>query len=78
MSALPALQGVNGPVGGTRTVGVGVGDGLRLGVAEGEEVTEADGLVIAEGLGVGAASAGLEKRARAKDAEAAMAPEILK
>jgi len=56
---LPALHGVNGPVGATRVVAVGVGeldgefelDGVELGV----------GLAVCEGLGVGAANAGLAR-----------------
>jgi hypothetical protein len=70
VSALPALHGGNGPVGGMRGVGVGVAEGLA--VAAGE------GLVVSDGLGVGAAIAGLEKSANAKEATAVTAAEILK
>lgn len=64
---MAALQAGNGPVGGTRTVGVGLGVALLAG----------DGLVVSEGLGVGAAMAGLEKRANDKVATAARPAGIL-
>jgi hypothetical protein len=70
--ALAALHGVNGPVGGTRTVGLG--DGVALGLA----LEVGEGLVVSDGLGVGAATAGLTKRASAKEDAATMPAEILK
>lgn len=59
--ALPALQGVNGPVGATRglAVALGVADGLAEGVADAEPVGTGVGLVVSDGLGVGAAKTGL-------------------
>lgn len=67
VSALPALQGAKGPVGGTR---VGVGCGVALAVALGLEfavgVASGDGLVVSDGLGVGAASAGPANSVNAK------------
>ena len=79
VSALPALHGGNGPVGGTRGAGVGVADGLAA-LAEGAALgeTEGVGLVVSEGLGVGAAIAGLEKSANAKVAAAVSAAGILR
>ena len=71
---LPALQGVNGPAGGTRRVGVGDGVAETRGVA----VAVGDGLVVSEGLGVGAAEAGLANSANAKEAAVAKAAEILR
>ena len=73
VSVLPALQGVNGPVGGIRWVGVGDDVAEPFGVAEAVGV----GLVVSEGLGVGAATAGLAKSAKAKVAAVAKAAEIL-
>ena len=64
MRAFPALQGVNGPVGGTRWVGVGDGVADAVGLAE----AVGEGLVVSEGLGVGAATAGLAKSANDRDA----------
>ena len=78
VSALPALHGGNGPVGGMRGVGVGVAEGLAEAVAEGLAVATGEGLVVSDGLGVGAAIAGLEKSANAKAATAVTAAEILK
>ena len=84
MSALPALHGGKGPVGAIRGVGawVGAGVGVAAGVAEalaeGLAVAAGDGLVVSEGLGVGAAIAGLENRANAKEAAALAPAEILK
>lgn len=73
MSDLPALQGVNGPVGGTRAAVVGL--------AEGEaEVTGVDvgvGLVVSEGLGDGAAIADPVARLTARRAPEASPAEIL-
>jgi hypothetical protein len=70
----PALQGVNGPVGGTRWVGLadGVAEEAGLAVALGE------GLVVSEGLGVGAATAGPEKNATERAVAAMSAVEILR
>jgi hypothetical protein len=45
-------------VGGIRGVALGVGEAVALGVAE----ENGEGLVVSDGLGVGAANAGLEKR----------------
>lgn len=70
--AVFALQGAKGPVGGTRTVGLG--DSVALGLA----LEDGDGLVVSEGLGVGAANAGPAKIASAKDDAVAMPAEILK
>jgi hypothetical protein len=68
----PALQGANGPVGGTRWVGLvdGVADGLAVALGE--------GLVVSEGLGVGAATAGPEKNETDRDVTAMSAVEILR
>ena len=74
MRAFPALQGVNGPVGGTRGVGVGAGVAEPVGLAE----AVGEGLVVSEGLGVGAATAGLARSANDKDAAVANAAEILR
>jgi hypothetical protein len=74
VSVLPALQGVKGPVGGIRWVGVGDGVAVPFGVAEAVGV----GLVVSDGLGVGAADAGLAKSANARDAAVANAAEILR
>ena len=74
MRAFPALQGANGPVGGTRRVGVGDGVAETVGLAE----AVGEGLVVSEGLGVGAATAGLAKSANDKDAAVANAAEILR
>jgi hypothetical protein len=71
---LPALHGVKGPVGGILGVGVGVAEGVAE--ADGEAVGE--GLVVSEGLGVGAAMAGLANSENAKDAAAAKPTEILR
>jgi len=72
--ALPALQAGNGPVGGTRTegLGVGVGDALANGL------DDAVGLGLGFSFGVGAAKAGLLKNASVNDALAASAAENLK
>ena len=85
VSALPALHGGNGPVGGTRGAGVGVADGVPDWLAVGLDALppgEAEalgvGLVVSEGLGVGAAIAGLEKSANAKVAAAVSAAGILR
>ena len=74
MRAFPALHGVNGPVGGTRCVGVGDGVAEAVGLAE----AVGEGLVVSEGLGVGAATAGLAKSANDKDAAVASAATILR
>ena len=74
MRAFPALQGVNGPVGGILWVGVGDGVAEAAGLAE----AVGEGLVVSEGLGVGAATAGLAKSANDKDAAVANAAEILR
>ena len=75
MSDFPALQVANGPVGGTRIDGLGVGTGeaveAPLGVAVGV------GLVVSEGLGVGAADAGPASRATASKDEATTPAGIL-
>ena len=72
--AFAALQAGNGPVGGTRGEAVGVGVGLE--VAEGEAT--GDGLVVSDGLGVGAARAGLENSANDRVATAASPDETLR
>ena len=74
MRAFPALHGVNGPVGGTRWVGVGDGVADAVGLAE----AVGEGLVVSEGLGVGAATAGPEKNATDRDVTAMSAVEILR
>ena len=73
-NALAALQAGNGPVGGTRGVGVGLAeaDGVAEALATGV------GLVVSDGLGVGAASEGLEKRASERLAAVAKPAESLK
>ena len=53
-------------MGGIRGVALGVGDAVALGVAD----ETGEGLVVSDGLGVGAASAGLEKRANDRVAAA--------
>ena len=70
--AFPALQGVNGPVGGIRCVGLGDGVAEALADAVGE------GLVVSDGLGVGAANAGPDKSATDRDVTAKSAVEILR
>ncbi len=65
---------MKGPVGGILWVGFGEGVAVTRGVAEAVGV----GLVVSDGLGVGAAEAGLAKSANAKDAVAASAAEILR
>ncbi len=55
---------------------VGVGDGLA--VTRGDAEAVGVGLVVSDGLGVGAAVAGLAKSANAKDAAVAKAAEILR
>ena len=74
MSVLPALQGVKGPVGGTRCVGLGEALGEVVGVDGAVGV----GLVVSDGLGVGAAIAGPEKSATDRDVTAKSAVEILR
>ena len=71
-SALAALQAGNGPVGGTRGVGVGLADAVGVVEATGE------GLVVSDGLGVGAAKAGFAKRASERLAAVAKPAESLK
>lgn len=69
---MAALHGVNGPVGATRKVVLG--DGVAVGLA----LEVGEGLVVSDGLGVGAATAGLTKSASAKEDAATMPAEILK
>jgi hypothetical protein len=59
---------VNGPVGGTRFVGVGDGIGDAVGL----------GLVVSDGLGVGAADTGPENSATDKAVTARNAGEFLR
>jgi hypothetical protein len=61
-------------VGGTRRVGVGDGVPEETGLA----VALGEGLVVSEGLGVGAATAGPEKNATDRDVTAMSAVEILR
>jgi hypothetical protein len=74
VSVFPALHGANGPVGGTRRVGVGDGVAEDAGLAE----AVGEGLVVSEGLGVGAATAGPEKNVTDREAAAMSADEILR
>jgi hypothetical protein len=69
-SALAALQAGNGPTGGTRGVALGLAPGLGDAEALGVADEAGEGLVVSDGLGVGAASAGLEKSANDKVAAA--------
>jgi hypothetical protein len=78
VSALPALQGANGPVGGTLGFAVGLADEEEVGAEEGEAETVGDGLVVSDGLGVGAAIAGLANSANAKEPAAVRPTEILR
>ena len=57
-------------------VGVGVPDGVAVG--RGEIEAAGDGLVVSDGLGVGAAMAGLANRASAKEPAAVRPTEILR
>lgn len=56
----------------------GLAEGLAELLAVGLALAAGEGLVVSEGLGVGAAIAGLEKSANAKDAAAVTPAEILR